>query len=55
MICVPDHAETDLEVVTLPNDDPAQAPFIFRGMRYCTACHTIIIHVGEDVERIEIA
>lgn len=48
------HAEIDLEIVTLPNDDDAQATFIFRGLRYCTACHTLIINVGEDVQRIEI-
>ena len=49
------HKIKDREVVTLPQDDPALAPFIFRGMRYCTRCHTIIIKVGQDVQRIEIS
>lgn len=48
------HAEADLEVVTLPNDDESADQFIFRGLRYCTVCHTLIIEIGSDVPRIEV-
>ncbi len=43
------HPEEAREVVMLPNDETPTEPIIMAGVRYCTVCYTLIVHLGESV------
>lgn len=43
------------ETVMLPNDEMPSKPIMMAGVRLCTACLTLIIHLGESVARVDVA
>ncbi len=43
------------ETVMLPNDEKPSMPIMMAGVRLCTACLTLIIHLGESVRRVDVA
>ncbi len=49
------HAEEAREVVMVPNDENEEQPITLAGARYCTACHALIVHLGEGITRVDIA
>lgn len=54
-----EHPTEAREVVMLPNDDNSGQdvgqPIIMPGVRFCTACYTLIVHIGEYIMRLDIA
>ncbi len=49
------HPSEAREVVMLPNDENEGQPIIMAGARYCTVCHTLIVHIGESIMRVDVA
>lgn len=49
------HPEGARETVMLPNDEMPSMPIMMAGVRLCTACLTLIVHIGESVTRVDVA
>lgn len=56
------HPQEARETILIPNDErnarPPYAigePITLAGVRYCTICYTMIVHLGEDVHSVDVS